>query len=394
MRVCHIITRMILGGAQENTLLTCLGLIERGHQVALVAGPAMGPEGELLNRVYAENVPVFLVPQMRRAINPWRDALAYGSLARILKRLKPDIVHTHSSKAGILARHAARRVRVPVVVHTIHGLPFHPYQHPLLNLPAIRLERRAARLTDKLISVADAMTSQALQAGVGEESQFTTIYSGMEVEPFLASSPTCEQVRRELDIPLGVPVVGKISRLQPLKGHTYLIRALPRIVKRFPEVVFVFVGAGILEDELRVEARRLGVNRHIRFLGLVEPEEIPRLIKAMDMVVHVSLREGLARVLPQALISGKPVVSYDVDGAREVVIPGETGILVRPKATNALARAIVGLLSDHEGARRMGEEGRRRFTAQFRWQRMVERIEALYLELLAAKGLSPRVRQS
>jgi len=225
------------------------------------------------------------------------------------------------------------------------------------------------------------MTSQALEAGVGVPHQFVTIYSGMEVEPFLAAQPSSREVRRELGIPPDVPVVGKISRLQPLKGHRYLVQAMPGVIREFPDVVFLFVGAGILEERLKTLARSLGVHQHIRFLGLVAPGRIPELIKAMDLVVHVSLREGLARVLPQALISGKPVVSYDVDGAREVVIPDRTGILVSPKAVEGLAGAMVQVLSLPDRGRQMGEEGQKRFARQFRWQRMVEGIEALYSEL-------------
>lgn len=386
MNICHIITRMILGGAQENTLLTVIGLLARGHRVTLISGPPIGPEGQLLDRAYAAGVPLMLVPEMRREINPWRDWVSFTKLLAALRRIRPDVVHTHSSKAGILGRWAASLLGVPVVVHTIHGLPFHRFQHALLNLPAIFLERCAATVTDKLISVAEAMTCQALEAGVGKPHQFVTIYSGMEVEPFLANQPRGEEVRKELSIPADVPVVGKISRLQPLKGHRYLIQAMPGVIKKFPRVIFLFVGAGILENRLRTQARSLGVDRHIRFLGLVAPERIPELIKAMDLVVHVSLREGLARVLPQALISGKPVVSYDVDGAREVVIPDRTGILVSPRAVEELAEAVTKVLSLPGRGRQMGQQGRKLFAPQFRWQRMVEKVEALYCELVGEQG--------
>lgn len=162
MKIMHVITRFILGGAQENTLYTVEGqhaLPE--HEVMLVTGPAIGPEGELLKRAERSGVNTVVLTHLRRAICPYHDSLAFLQLCRLMSEFRPDVVHTHSSKAGVLGRLAARVCRVPVVVHTIHGLPFHPYQCALLNWGYVLLERWCARYTDKLITVADAMTRQA-----------------------------------------------------------------------------------------------------------------------------------------------------------------------------------------------------------------------------------------
>ncbi len=374
---------MILGGAQENTLYTVEGLNRLGGwETLLVTGPAIGPEGELLNRARRTGVRVELVDSMRRAINPVRDAAAYFAIKRILARERPEVVHTHSSKAGILGRAAAAAVGVGVVVHTIHGLPFHPYQNRLVNRAYVALEKWAARRSDHIITVCDAMIEKAVAAGVADPEKFTTIYSGMEVDSFLKAASTRDEVRNRFGVPPGVPLVGKVARLFDLKGHEFLIKAMPAVLERFPDTKFLFVGDGILKDELEGQARALGVADSIVFAGLVEPDEVPRMIGAMDLLVHCSLREGLARVLPQALLAGVPVISYDIDGAREVVFPGCTGWLLPPESVAELSAAVVEALSDPAKAREMAGRGREFCMENFTVEKMVERINALYDSLL------------
>ncbi|MHC4711710.1 MAG: glycosyltransferase family 4 protein [Planctomycetota bacterium] len=384
--VVHIITRMILGGAQENTLYTVEGLDRLGDwQTLLVTGPAIGPEGELLNRARANGVRVEVVDSMRRAINPLRDGAAYLALKRILKRERPEIVHTHSSKAGILGRAAARAAGVPVVVHTIHGLPFHPYQNALVNRTYIALERWAAVRSDHIITVCDAMAEKAADAGVAPPGKFTTVYSGMEVDTFLRASSAREEVRARLEVAPDAPLVGKVARLFHLKGHKYLIDAMPAVLEKFPATKFLFVGDGILKNALWKRAESLGVADSIIFAGLVEPDEVPRMVAAMDLLVHCSLREGLARVLPQAFLAGIPVISYDIDGAREVVESGRTGWLLAPEEVDGLSAAMIEALSDPVRAREMALKGREFCREAFSVERMVEKITGLY-ELLLGCG--------
>ena len=384
IRVVHVITRLILGGAQENTLLTVEGLDRMPeYEVTLISGPALGPEGELIARARRNNVNLIIVPQMQRAIHPVRDAITLAKLVRLYRRLNPHIVHTHSSKAGILGRVAARMAGVPIIIHTIHGLPFHPYETGLNNLLYKRLERWAARWSQKIITVADAMRDQAVAAGVAGPEKFVTIYSGMEVDTFLAADQRREAARRALGIAADEVVIGKIARLFELKGHEYVIAAAPKILHEFPKARFLFVGDGILRQKLQEQAARLGVAERIIFAGLVHPSRIPEMLGAMDLVVHASLREGLARVLPQALLAGRPVVSYDIDGAREVVRDGVTGYLVKPQAVDELADAVLKMLRDPAKARAMAMKGRELFANPFRAEIMVKRISALYRELLS-----------
>ncbi|KKN84890.1 hypothetical protein LCGC14_0284150 [marine sediment metagenome] len=383
VRICHVITRLILGGAQENTILTCEGLAARGHEVTLVTGPAIGPEGELMTRATAGDYRVIVLPAMRREIRPLRDRRVYHSLKRLLGEIKPDIVHTHSSKAGILARRAAAEVRRgPAaggmkIVHTIHGLPFHSYETWWRNKLYIALERRAAERTDAIISVADAMTRQALSAGVGRAEQYTTIYSGMEVEPFLAPSPQADEFRGSLALPDDAVLVTQVSRLAELKGHEYLIEAACRLGE---QVHFCLVGDGPLRRKIekKISRRRLAGRFHI--IGLVAPERIPAIMQASDIVVHCSLREGLARALPQAMLAGKPVVSFDIDGAREVVNE-KTGVLLAPGDAEGLAEAIGRLAGSAQLRSDLSAAGRESCVDRFDHSRMVNQIEALYRRL-------------
>ena len=382
MKVVHVITRLILGGAQENTLLT----VDDQHHlwkddVVLITGPAIGPEGSLVERARRRELDLRIIPELRREMHPWRDWQSYRHIVRVLREIKPHIVHTHSSKAGILGRAAAHRLKIPVV-HTIHGSPFHPFQSRLAYEFYRWAETWAARRCDKLISVCDAMTSQYVAAGVAPRDKFVTVYSGMEVEPFLNPARPRNEVRRELGFGPDDVVVGKVARLFELKGHEYVIAAARIVAEKNLNVRFLFVGDGLLRQPLAEQISRAGLSERFVFTGLVPPEKIPELIAAMDIVVHASLREGLARVLPQGLIAGKPVVSYDIDGAREVVIPGETGFLLPPRSVTELADAIIQLAGDPALRERLGQTGRQKFTDQFRHETMTKHLREIYQQVL------------
>ena len=387
MRIAHIITRMIIGGAQENTLFTCQDLIrEHGDEVLLITGPALGPEGDLLSAGQGGDCPVEYILSLRRAIHPWRDTRSYFALKQILRDFQPDVVHTHSAKGGFLGRLAATSLQVPAVLHTVHGAPFHPYQGRGARELFRRCEQFAAKRCHALISVADAMTDLMVDADVAPREKFTTVYSGMDVDPFLQAGEHRQRVREELGFAPEHVVIGKIARLFHLKGHEYVVAAAAQVAKQCPNVRFLFVGDGILRQMLDERIRSAGLQEHVHFTGLVPPARIPELVGAMDVLVHASLREGLARALPQALIAGKPVISYDVDGAREVVISDETGYLLEPKSIDPLAAAMTRLTMDASLRERLGQEGCRRFTEQFRHQHMTAELRKIYQRLLLACG--------
>ena len=337
MRIAHLITRMIIGGAQENTLYNCEDLMRLfGDEVLLVTGPAIGPEGDLLQQGRGEGVPTRLIPSLRRAINLWRDCQSYFEIKRVLREFQPDVVHTHSAKAGFLGRLAAASLGVKAIVHTVHGAPFHAYQNAASRTLFRWCERYAARRCHALISVADAMTDLMVDAGVAAREKFTTIYSGMDVEPFLHADEHRAAIRAKFGFRPEHIVIGKIARLFHLKGHADVLKALPEVIKANDAVRVLLVGDGILRPELESAIDALGLGDYFRFAGLVPPAEIPRYVGAMDLLVHASLREGLARALPQALIAGKPVVSYDIDGARDQRTDG----LPRAPAVGCARRTI------------------------------------------------------
>lgn len=393
IRVLHIITRLILGGAQENTLWTVVGQQRSGrYDVVLLSGIDEGPEGTLHETARAEGVNLVLTPWLVRPISPLKDAVALFVLYRFIKRGRFDIVHTHSSKAGILGRVAARMAGVPVVVHTLHSLVFHEYQSRLKNRLYIFLKKLCAPLTDCYISVCDAVTRGALQEGISTPGRYITIYSGINLTPFLEAGErlTPEKAKAKLGLDPGRPIVGKVARLYHQKGHDLFLAAAARIAVRRPDAVFLLVGDGVLRSALETAAKHLGIADRLVFAGRVEPADVPLYMRAMDVLVHTSVREGVARVLPQAYATGTPAVAFNLDGAPEVIVDGETGFLVEPGSAEAVARAVETLLDSSWLRREMGEKGREIVKRRFPVEVMVDRIDGVYQKLLAERGMIAR----
>lgn len=381
MRICHVITRMIVGGAQENTLLTCRDHLEKGHAVALVTGPTTGPEGKLLQKQPLPGLEIIEVPHLVRELSFGADRQAYRELRELFRARSFDVVHTHSSKAGIVGRMAAWKERVPVVVHTVHGQAFHPYQAAWRNWLYILAERYAARRCHRIYAVAQAMIDQCVAAGVAPRDKYEVVYSGMDMDAFANAQPEPE-LRASLGIPPDALVVGKVARLFELKGHEYLIQAAPAIVARFPNVRFLLVGDGNLRGELEAEIARLGLQQHFVFAGLVPPADVCRYTALMDVLVHLSLREGLPRTVVQGLASGVPAIGFPLDGTPEVILDGETGLLCPTGDAVAVGEAVNALLGDSERRRAMGEAGRQLVLERFSWHRMGDVLEAEYRRLL------------
>lgn len=382
VRVLHIITRMIVGGAQENTLLSVIGLDAMPeYEVDFISGIDKGKEGELLSQA-RETTNLIVLPEMGRSINPFSDLVAFWKLYKLIKKGRYHIVHTHSSKAGVLGRLAAWLAGTPLIVHTLHSLVFHEYQPWMVNKSWRIAKKICAPVTDYFISVSSIISEKAIAAGIAKPEKFRTIYSGMELDWFLNAKFDAGKVRQEFGIPVDAPVVGKIARLFPLKGHDQLMDAAPEIVKRVPNVRFFLIGDGILLEPLQKRASEYGILENFVFAGLIERTRIPEMISAMDVVVHTSLREGLARVLPQALAMGKPCVSFDIDGAPEVVIDDYTGYLVKAFDSEGLANRVAQLLENDELRHKLGLNGRRHVDPNFRTEKMVADISEVYQMLL------------
>lgn len=382
MRITHVITRLIVGGAQENTVSSVLGLARKpGYQVDLISGPTTGREGSL-EPLFTPTEPAKLriLPSLVRPIHPWLDLQALRSLTRDFRRHRPEVVHTHSGKAGVLGRVAAKKAGVPIVIHTVHGPSFGTFQGPLKNWIFRSAEKWAARHTDHFVSVAQAMTDQYIAEGIGCAKDYTRVFSGFDLEPFLQAARD-PALRSQLGLPEDAFVIGKLARLAPLKGHEDLLAAAPSIIEQIPHARFLFIGDGPLWEPLKESARRLNIERHVVFAGLIPPSSVGAYLAQLDVLVHLSRREGLPRALPQALAAGKPVVAFDIDGAREICIENQTGFLLKAGDIAALSKRLVQLARQPDLRATMGERGRKMVLECFAVQRMVDRLAELYERL-------------
>jgi glycosyltransferase involved in cell wall biosynthesis len=382
MRVTHIITRLVIGGAQENTVATVLGLRHKsGVHVRLISGPTTGSEGSMESSFSTCPEALTIVPALVRPVHPWKDIRAWRDLTHVLRNESPDIVHTHSGKAGILGRLAARRATVPVIIHHIHGPSFGPFQGPVSNAVFLTAEKIAARTTTHFVCSANAMTRRYLAAGIGRPEMYTRILSGFRIEPFLEARNDLT-FRARLGLSEHAFVIGKIGRLAPLKGHEDLFKAFAILLPQQPGSRLLLIGDGALRPQLEQRAAELSLRDKIIFAGLVSPAEVPRYIGVMDCLAHLSHREALSRALPQALAAARPVIAYDFDGADEVCLHGETGFLVRTGDVSSVARHLFDLSRDPALCNRLGQSGQLLVKEQFRVEKMIEQIYQLYQRLL------------
>ena len=385
MKICHVITRMIVGGAQENTLLTIKGHIEKGHEVVLVTGFSPGREGELLKNVEMPPFKIVEIPEMVREVSPCKDFKALRKLREYFKKEKFDVVHTHSSKAGIIGRIAARQAGVPVVVHTVHGQAFHAYEKPWKKLLYITAERIAAKYCDKIYAVAQAMIDQCVDAKVAPREKYMVVYSGMDTAAF-ANARRNMELRQKLGIPENAKVIVTVARLFPMKGYEEMLPAAARLVKEFPDLHFLPVGDGPMYDELQKQIADLGLSGNFHFAGLVPPHEVCDYIAQADLLWHLSLHEGLPRAVVQALAVGIPAIGYKLDGTPEVVLNGKTGYVTAPQDVDAVVARSRELLNDAALRAEMGKNGKDLVIERFAWRRMADILEKEFLMLLKEKS--------
>ena len=311
----HVLTRLIRGGADENTLLTVNGLDPNRFRVTLAVGA--GSEATMVASVSPE-VTVVELPELVREVSPRRDLAALRSLRRLIRAGRYDIVHTHTAKAGILGRFAARGAG-PIVVHTLHGSTFHAALGRAEYLLYWGLEKAAARFTDRIITVGEDLRDRYLEAGIGRHDRYQLIRSGMELADFSAAAAMGPErraeVRRSLGVPADAPLVGKVARLEARKGYRYFLDMAEAVLERIPATHFVGLGAGDEHDALRAEVERRGLTGRVHFPGF--RRDIADVLAVLDVAVLTSLWEGLPRALVQAAASGVPAVSFAVEGAHE-----------------------------------------------------------------------------
>ncbi len=387
VRVLHIITRLIVGGAQENTILTASMLDRSRWAVDLLSGPQTGSEGSLIEEVRERGIPLRLEPTLVRHINPLRDLPALVRLARFIRHGRYQIVHTHSSKAGILGRWAARLAGAPIVVHTVHGWGFHDHLSPLARRALITLERWTAPLTDALVVVAERDMEKGLRAGIGRPGQYHLIRSGIPVEEFTLAGIDGGAVREELGLPRHVPVLGNVGRFSAQKNPLDWVRVAGRVARELPDCHFLLVGDGPQRAQVEKSLAQQDLSRRTVLAGL--RRDVPEMMAAMDVFLMTSLWEGLPRVIPQAMAMHIPVVATNVDGVVEAVDHGQSGYLCEPDDLEGLAAHCLALLRDPALRQTMGWQNREKSVREFDLPRMIARLADLYEHLCAAGTCRP-----
>lgn len=361
-------------------------LSRRGFEVAVVCSTGNVVDGPLIHgHAAVEGFPVHHV-DIPRTIRPIRDLLATWSLFRLFRMQKPAIVHTQTSKAGFVGRLAARLAGIPVIVHTAHAFPFHAYLSPPVRKAYVMIERMAARWADCVFVDTESVRQDGLRAGVAEDpSKLVVVPMGINLEQFSPASARPADLRESLRFPSDSLVVGTVARLVPDKGLECFLQMAAVIIAARPDTYFLIVGDGPLREELARQARELGIDAHVVFVG--HRTDIPDLMAAMDVFVLPTRREGFGVVFAEAMAMERPTVGSRIGPVAEVVEEGVTGYLVPPDMPEEFAVRVLELLADRAKRRMFGQAGRCRVERLFSEEAMCRTIEGHYRRLLTAKGL-------
>ncbi len=391
VKLIHIITRFDQGGSAENTFLTVRGLDKNRYDLTLVRGLSLesnmnGAEQKVVEERLVEasrcGIRVVTVPDLVRRVDPFLDLKAFVSLVRIIRRERPMIVHTHTSKAGLLGRLAAFLCRVPVIIHTPHGHVFWGYFTSWKTRFFILLERVFALMTDRIITLTEQEKKDHLDVRIGRLEQFRTIHSGVELKKFSRPGIDTRAAREVMGIQPDALVVGTVGRLIPIKGSNFLIEAAHEVIREKPETVFVFLGEGELQREMEDRASQLGIRDRIMFLGW--RPDVASIMSTYDVFAFPSLNEGMGKALVEAMAMGKPVVASNVSGIRDLVVNGKNGFLVPPAQPELLAKKILYLLENPPVRQAFGKAGRK-IAEMYTADSMVEEIDQLYSALLSSQ---------
>ncbi len=373
IKVLEMIDRPFLGGGQTVLLSVARGLDRKRFAVA-ACSRAGGP---LVDELGKSAIPHFDVP-----IGKASGLRTVRAVSNILRRQAIDVLHTHGGVAGLYGRWAARRAKTPIVVHTVHGIHYLHYRNPVIKRALIGIERRLGRTTDAVVFVSEADLDRARELRLAPADRIRLIRNGVDILP--EPSPwRLEALRKELGIEPDEIVVGAVSRLHRQKGVAYLIEAAGRILERYPRARFLVAGGGPLEASLGKLVREKELGRAVRLLG--ERSDARELLALFDVFVLPSLWEGLPLVLIEAAGQAKPMVVTDIDGVREVVKDGATGLLVPAGDAPALAGAVLRLLEDRKLGRKLGERARAEIPPAYSRSRMIAETQALYIELVRLK---------
>jgi glycosyltransferase involved in cell wall biosynthesis len=360
LRVATVITRLD-GGAGVLALRGALALDRGDFQVALITGQVPGSGDRLVEEARVAGLEVIIEPALRAPIDPRHDAAALGALSALMRRRPFDVVHTHTAKAGVLGRISAKRAAVPRVVHTYHGFPFHEFQSPLRRAGYVAVERRLGRLTDVALCVGTGVAVEAIRRELVPPERIRTI--GVVVPDGPSPAPDArDRARQVLGIAPDAVVVGAVGRLTYQKAPEDFLAALRELGRRRPDVVGVWVGGGELAERVGRLARSASGPR-IVLAG--DRADILEIMPAFDVFALPSRYEGLPTVVVEAMMCGIPVVATAVNAVGDVVVPGETGLLVPPQRPDLLAEAVGYLLDSPDAAARMAAAARGRLGSRF-----------------------------
>ncbi len=383
IRVLHVITRLERGGAPAVLLEVLRRCDTSQFEHHIATGLSQAPEDDMIPFAKDTGFRVVVIPSLIRDVHPFLDIYALSKLYFLILRGRYDIVHCHTSKGGFIGRLAAWLAKVRVIIYSPHGDIFEGYFGKIKTRFFIWLERFSVRFTDKIITLTKSGIEPYIKAGIGQKSQFDYIYNGVDVERLRKRKVDRIQKRQEIGVENDCFLVVTAGRLVPVKGHTYLITALAQVITEIPNIRLVFLGDGELRGELLGQAETLGLEKHVLFLGM--RSDVPEIISCSDLFVLPSVNEGFGVVLLEAMVMKCPIVATNVGGVPEVVLDGETGILVPLKDPAQLARGIIRLLKDRPLAFQMAECGYQRLKACFDIRETVSKTENLYRELLERK---------
>ena len=385
IKVAHIIARMITGGADENTLFTVQGLNKDRYVVDLIVGEEF--DRNILNKVKNNNFNIIQIKGLKWKLNFLYDPIVLIKLIKLLKKKRYDIVHTHTTKAGILGRIASRITGVPVIIHGLHGSTFQAFNSGLLNWLLFLFERLTGRFTDAYISVSEVLSEKYIEKGIGKKENYYTVYSGMELETFydVRERIDCGKRRRELGINSKHFVIGNVARLETRKGHKFLLDAFKKVIMERKDcpLKLLIIGEGDKRENLESYVRELNLGEKVIFTGY--REDVEELMALMNIFVLTSLREGLPRVLVQAAAVGIPLVAFNVDGVSEIVKDNYNGFLIRPRDVEQLANRIVKYIDNKDIVLLHCQKGREFIKDKWSIEDMVDKIDKIYQGLIWGK---------
>jgi len=374
IKLLYVITKLELGGAQKQLLSLIRNIDRKNYQVYLFTAQ----DGMLLTEAQAINeLTIKRSRFLEREINPLKDLLALFELFRFIKKNQIRIVHTHSSKAGILGRLAAGFAGTGIIVHTVHGWPFHDYQPVLWRSVFVWLEKMAGKFTDKLIVVSQADLQKGLKYISGQQAMYTLIHYGVD---FSGLESPASQIRKEFGLSADDLLVGNISCFKPQKAPQDFLRLAAAVIKEFPKAKFVLIGDGVLRDDLERSISSLNLQGSVILTGW--RRDISGILSAIDVFVLNSLWEGMPISVLEAMSYTKPVVATDTGGIKEVVLEGQSGFLVEPANVEKMSEKLLVLLRDGDLRKKMGFRAREVLGANFRLEKMVEANQQLYSSLL------------